>query len=92
MDREKLQQLEALLREKVCSVCTDRNVNGSCDRLAEGSCTVMQKLPAVAEAILKVSSSRIARFPQNSPAADDVPVALWTKQGFTDTVTIAIVP
>lgn len=32
------------------------------------------------------------RVSQSSPAGDGVPVTLWTKQGFTDTVTIAIAP
>ena len=65
MDPEALHQLEALLRERVCRVCTDRNVDGSCDRLPEGSCTIMQKLPSVAEAILNVNSRQMAPYIQS---------------------------
>lgn len=65
MNREALQPLEALIRDKICAVCIDRNMDGSCNRLAEGSCTLMQKLPDAVEAILKVSSDRIDPYIQS---------------------------
>jgi len=50
------------LREKICSVCVDRNPDGSCDRLAERSCTLMAKLPLAAEAICQVDSPSIGPY------------------------------
>ena len=62
MNEHVRQRLEALLTERVCGVCPDRNVDGSCDRLAEGSCTLMEKLPEAAEAVLMVDSDRIEPY------------------------------
>lgn len=62
MNDRSRRRLEALLKERVCGVCPDRNVDGSCDLLAEGSCTLMEKLPEAAEAILKVNSDRIGPY------------------------------
>lgn len=62
MDLESRKQLEALLTDKICGVCIDRNVDGSCEQRAEGSCTLMEKIPQVAEAILKVSSDSIEPY------------------------------
>ena len=59
------EKLHALLREKICTVCIDRNVDGSCDREEEGRCTLIQKLPEVADAVLKVSSNRMDPYIQS---------------------------
>jgi len=59
MDENTARHLATRIFEKICTVCVDRNVDGSCNRLAEGTCTLLTKLPQAAEAILKVSSDRI---------------------------------
>jgi hypothetical protein len=59
MDENTAGLLATRLFEKICAVCVDRNVDGSCNRLSEGTCTLLTKLPQAAEAILKVSSDRI---------------------------------
>ena len=56
--------LQSLLRAKVCEVCIDRNVDGTCSKEEEGACTLMEKLPAVTEAILKVRSDRMEPYIQ----------------------------
>lgn len=64
MDATSIQQLAARISARICAVCVDRNVDGSCDRLAEGACTLMAKLPLAAEAILTVESNRIDPYVQ----------------------------
>ncbi len=65
MNHHSHQKLHALLREKICTVCIDRNVDGSCDREEEGRWTLIQKLPEVAGAVLKVSSNRMDPYIQS---------------------------
>ncbi len=64
MDEESRGRLADLIRGRICAVCPDRNVDASCDRLAEGNCSLMSKLPLAAEAILKVSSDRMEPYIQ----------------------------
>ena len=59
------ERLATLIREKICAVCIDRNVDGSCNRLAEGACTLMKKLPQAVDAILRVSSDRMEPYIQS---------------------------
>ncbi|MBI3665791.1 MAG: hypothetical protein HY236_06115 [Acidobacteria bacterium] len=65
MERQEVGRLAALIQEKICAVCIDRNVDGTCDKEAEGTCTLMQKLGPAAEAVLKVSSDRIEPYIQS---------------------------
>jgi hypothetical protein len=65
MKHQNHDKLHALLREKVCAVCIDRNVDGSCGKEAESQCTLMEKLPDVAYAVLKVSSDRMDPYIQS---------------------------
>lgn len=64
MDKNTVGCLASGMFEKICPVCPDRNVDGSSDRLAEGGCTLMKKLPIAAEAILKVNSNCMAPYIQ----------------------------
>lgn len=57
--------LRSLLWAKVGEVCIDRNVDGTCGKKEEGACTLMEKLPAVTEAILKVRSDRMEPYIQS---------------------------
>jgi len=59
------QQLASAIQQKICAMCPDRNVDGSCNRLAEGSCTLFAKLPEAVEAILKVWSERMGPYIQS---------------------------
>ena len=65
MEQTTVARLETLIRQKICAVCVDRNVDGSCNRLAEGACTLIAKLPLAAEAILKVHSDRMDPYIQS---------------------------
>ena len=62
MDEKTIEQLAALMSSKICRVCVDRNVDGSCDSRAEGTCSLMVKLPLAAEAVLKVRSDRMEPY------------------------------
>ena len=56
LDERTIGRLATLVFERICKVCPDRNPDGTCDRLAEGNCTLFKKLPLAAEAVLKVNS------------------------------------
>lgn len=64
MDETTSGRLATRMLEKICRVCVDRNVDGSCNRLMEGTCTLMAKLPQAAEAILSVESDRLEPYIQ----------------------------
>lgn len=51
-----------LVFDRICKVCPDRNPDGTCDRLSEGSCTLISKLPEAVEAILKVYSNQTGAY------------------------------
>lgn len=62
MDEQTIGRLATLVFERICKVCPDRNPDGSCDRLAEGSCTLLAKLPEAVEAVLQVKSNQTAAY------------------------------
>ena len=39
MDEATSGRLATLILNKICVVCVDRNVDGACDKLTEGTCT-----------------------------------------------------
>ena len=53
-----LPAFEAALRHRVCSVCIDCNVDGTCDRDALHECTLFNRLPEIAQSISEVHSDR----------------------------------
>jgi hypothetical protein len=58
MDRS-LAELEAIVRNKICKVCTSRTVDGECGLENPSSCALFQLFPRVAQAISSVSSDNI---------------------------------
>jgi hypothetical protein len=65
MNEAQIGALATRILNKICQVCPDRNVDGTCDRLAAGECTLLAKLPQAAEAILKVSSNHMEPYIQS---------------------------
>ena len=57
-----IRRLEERIREKICAVCIDRKPDGSCDPRNGGDCTLMEKLPEAARAVLGVTSDRIEPY------------------------------
>ncbi len=61
MDRS-LAQLEVLVRNRICSVCTERTVEGQCGLEQPSSCALFKLFPQVAQAIQSVQSDDIEQY------------------------------
>ncbi len=61
MDRS-LVELEAIVRNKICSVCTERTVDGQCGLEDSTSCALFRLFPQVAQAIQSVKSDDIQQY------------------------------
>ena len=57
-----LEELEAIVRSKVCGVCSDRNLDGSCGLEEPASCALFRMFPQVAKAIQSVRSQDIGDY------------------------------
>ena len=53
---QSLAELESIVRNKICRLCTDRKVNGECDLEEPASCALFRLFPQVALAIQSVNS------------------------------------
>jgi hypothetical protein len=56
-------ELEAIVRSRICAVCTDRTVEGTCG-LEGAGCSLFQLFPLVAQAILATDSDEIGPYMQ----------------------------
>ena len=61
MDRS-LAELESIVRNKICQVCTDRTVEGQCGLEEPSSCALFRLFPQVAQAIQSVRSDDIQEY------------------------------
>ena len=61
MDRS-LVELESIVRNKICKVCTDRTVEGQCGLAEPASCALFRLFPQVAQAIQSVNSDDIQQY------------------------------
>jgi hypothetical protein len=61
MDRS-LAELEAVVRNRICNVCTERTVDGQCGLEEPSSCALFQLFPQVAEAIQSTQSDDIQQY------------------------------
>ncbi len=59
--KPRVDELEAIVRSRICAVCSDRTVDGTCG-LAETGCSLFQLFPLVAQAILATDSSEIEPY------------------------------
>jgi hypothetical protein len=57
-----LVELEAIVRNRICAVCTERTVDGECGLEEPGSCALFRLFPEVAKAILSVKSNDINQY------------------------------
>jgi hypothetical protein len=62
--QKSLEEVEAIVREKICSVCSDRTVDGDCGLENRSDCSLFEKFPHVAKAILSVSSDKLEDYIQ----------------------------
>jgi hypothetical protein len=51
--------LEQALRQKICGVCIDRNVDGICSLDESGECSLFAKFPRIAASIGRVQSDHL---------------------------------
>jgi hypothetical protein len=61
MDRT-LAELEELVRNRICGVCTDRKMDGTCGLEEPGRCALFRLFPQVAEAIQSTHSDDIRDY------------------------------
>jgi hypothetical protein len=55
-------ELESIVRDRICRVCTDRNVSGECGLEEPSSCALFRLFPEVAKAIQSVHSDDICDY------------------------------
>jgi hypothetical protein len=58
MDRS-FEELEAIVRNRICGVCTERTIEGQCGLEDSSSCALFRLFPQVAQAIQSVQSNDI---------------------------------
>ena len=61
MDRS-LVELESIVRNRICKVCTERTVDGQCGLEEPSSCALFRLFPQVAQAIQSVKSDDIQQY------------------------------
>ena len=61
MDRT-LAELEELVRNRICGVCSDRKMDGTCGLEEPGQCALFRLFPQVAEAIQTTHSDNIEDY------------------------------
>ena len=59
-----MEELEAVVREKICSVCTDRTVDNTCGLEDPSTCALFRLFPQVARAVQSVHSDDIMDYIQ----------------------------
>ena len=57
-----LNELELILRARICGVCSDRNSDGSCGLEQPADCALFRLLPQMAEAIQSTHSDDIRDY------------------------------
>ena len=57
-----LAELEAIVRNRICRVCTERKVDGQCGLEEPSGCALFQLFPQVAQAIQSVKSDDIHEY------------------------------
>ena len=61
MDRS-LGELEVIVRNRICGVCTERTVDGQCGLEEPSGCALFRLFPQVAQAIQSVKSDDITQY------------------------------
>jgi len=59
-----LEELEKIVRDQICRVCSDRKVDGSCGLEDPGTCALFSLFPQVARAIQSTHSDDIRDYVQ----------------------------
>ena len=59
-----LTELETIVRDRICRVCSDRTVDGNCGLAQPSNCALFRLFPQVAQAIQSVDSDDIGDYIQ----------------------------
>src|SRR5207247_4919736 len=59
-----IEELEAIVRERICRVCTDRTVDGACGLEHPSRCALFRLFPQVARAVQSTFSDDIRDYIQ----------------------------
>lgn len=62
--KRSLEELESIVRNRVCSVCTERTISGACGLGGDENCALFRLFPNVAEAVLATDSEDIRDYIQ----------------------------
>jgi hypothetical protein len=57
-----LVELESIVRNRICKVCTERTVDGNCGLEEPSSCALFRLFPQVAQAIQSVDSDDVQQY------------------------------
>jgi hypothetical protein len=57
-----LDEMERIVRDRICAVCTDRTQEGECGREEPASCALFRLFPRVAAAIQSTSSDDVRDY------------------------------
>lgn len=59
---QSLAELESIVRNKICKLCTERTVSGECGLEEPSSCALFRLFPQVAQAIQSVRSDDVGPY------------------------------
>ncbi len=60
--KPRIEELEAIVRRKICAVCTERTVESVCSLEDPNHCSLFRLFPLVAEAILATQSDSVEPY------------------------------
>ena len=58
----RVDELESIVRSRICAVCSDRTVEGTCGREDPNHCSLFRLFPLVAQAILATESENLEDY------------------------------
>ena len=61
-ENQRLPLLGELLRRRACSICVNRNVDGTCDVDSRHECALFERLPQVTQSISRICSDKIEDY------------------------------
>jgi hypothetical protein len=58
----KLEEIQAIVRNRICSVCSTRTVDGACGAEEPEHCSLQSLFPLVAQAVMATESDRLEPY------------------------------
>jgi hypothetical protein len=60
--KPKLEELETIVRKRICSICDMRTVEGACGSSEPGQCSLLSLFPLVAEAVMATDGNTLEAY------------------------------